>query len=273
MPEDLGEAYDLKRLSERIRPFKLCHTRVITSTNDWARQEVEGGRLQAPALMLADSQSAGRGRGTNTWWSAAGNLAVTFVMQQNPHLEFGQVPLLAGLAVRRALVRLTAREEIGLKWPNDLVVGHRKAAGLLCERLQRVDLIGVGINVNAGSREAPASLREQITSLRELSGTVWNLTDVASELSQDLHRVLSVESKQSVRDMFCEYTRHHWPTDKNVELVDTDRTPRIAGRCVGIDPEGRLLVKTKQGTQALLTGSMISVHDPRDDHHDVLTPT
>ena len=112
------------------------------------------------------------------------------------------------------------------------------------------------------AREAPAELRERITSLRELSGAVWDLTDVASELSQDLKRVLSVESDNAARDMFDEYTRHHWPTGKNIELVDTDRTPRIAGRCVGIDFQGRLLVKTKQGTHAFLTGSIVSVHDP-----------
>ena len=262
MPEELGKTYDLKRLQTLIRPLKLCHAPVITSTSDWARQEVENGRLQAPALMLADSQSAGRGRGTNTWWSPAGNIAVTFVMSQNPHLGFGLVPLLAGLAVRRALVRLTACKEIGLKWPNDLVVGHRKAAGLLCERLQQVDLIGVGINVNAGSQEAPAQLRERITSLRELSEAVWDLTDVASEVSQDLKRVLSVESETAARDMFDEYTRHHWPTGKNIELVDTDRTPRIVGRCVGIDLQGRLLVKTTQGTHAILTGSIVSYGGP-----------
>ena len=273
MPQDLDKTYDLKRLQNRVAPLKLCHTPVITSTNDWARQEVESGRLQAPALMLADSQSAGRGRGTNTWWSAAGNIAVTFVMPQNPHLEFGLVPLLAGLAVRRALVRLTACEEIGLKWPNDLVVGHRKAAGLLCERLQRFDLIGVGINVNAGSREAPAPLRERITSLREISGAVWDLTDVASELSQDLKRVLSVESEHAARDMFYEYTQHHWPTGKHIELVDTDRNPQIAGRCIGIDFQGRLLVETIQGTHAFLTGSIASVHDPGNAQPDVLPPT
>jgi BirA family biotin operon repressor/biotin-[acetyl-CoA-carboxylase] ligase len=273
MPEDLGKTYDLNRLETSIRPLKLYHTPLITSTNDWARLEVESGRLQAPALMIADSQSAGRGRGTNTWWSAAGNIAITFVMPQNPLLEFGLVPLLAGLAVRRALVRLTTCEEIGLKWPNDLVVGHRKTAGLLCERLHRFDLIGVGINVNAGSQEAPAPLRERITSLRELSGAVWDLTDVASEINQDLKQVLSVESEHAARDLFCEYTQHHWPTGKYIELVDTDRTSQIAGRCVGIDFQGRLLVKTKQGTGAFLTGSIASVHDPGDAQHDALKPT
>jgi len=272
MHEDPGKMYDLKRLQTRIRPLQLCHAPVITSTSDWARQEVESGRLPAPALMLADSQSAGRGRGTNTWWSASGNIAATFVMSQNPHLEFGRVPLLAGLAVRRALVRLTACQEIGLKWPNDLVLGHRKTAGLLCERLQRVDLIGVGINVNAGSQEAPAELRERITSLRELSGAVWDLTDVAGEVSQDLQRVLSVESENAAREMLDEYTRHHWPTGKNIELVDTDRTSRLLGRCLGIDLQGRLLVKTKQGIHALLTGSMVSVHDQGDAPRDVLLP-
>ena len=264
MSEDLGKPYDLKRLQDRVRPLELRHARLITSTNDWAKQEVESGLLQAPALLVADSQSAGRGRGTNTWWSASGNIAATFVVSQNPHVAFGLVPLLAGLAVRRALVRLTACEEIGLKWPNDLVVGRRKAAGLLCERLQRVDLIGVGVNVNAGSREAPAELRERITSLRELTGNVWDLTDVVSELSQDVNRVLSVESENAAREMLQEYSLHHWPTGKNVELVDTDRAPRIGGRCVGIDPQGRLLVKTEQGSHALLTGSIVSVTSATD---------
>ena len=106
MSEDSGNTYDLKRLQDRVRPLQLRHARVVTSTNDWAKQEVESGLLQAPALLVADSQSAGRGRGTNTWWSAMGNIAATFVVPQNPHLAFGLVPLLAGLAVRRALVRL-----------------------------------------------------------------------------------------------------------------------------------------------------------------------
>jgi BirA family biotin operon repressor/biotin-[acetyl-CoA-carboxylase] ligase len=146
-----------------------------------------------------------------------------------------------------------------LKWPNDLVVGHRKAAGLLCERLQQVDLIGVGVNVNASSREAPAQLRERITSLRELTGNVWDLTDVVREIGQDVPRVLSLESENSAREMLQEYSLHHWPTGKNIELMDTDRGPLIAGRCLGIDPHGRLLLKAEQGSHALLTGSIVSV--------------
>ena len=264
MPEDLGKRYDLKRLRDRVQPFHLQHARVITSTNDWAKREVESGALQAPALLVADSQSAGRGRGTNAWWSTIGNITVTFVLSQNPHVVFGLVPLLAGLAVRRALVRLTAREEIGLKWPNDLVVGQRKAAGLLCERLPQVDLIGVGVNVNAGSREAPTELRERITSLQELTGIVWDPTDVVSELSQALSRVLSLESENAAHQMLQEYSRYHWPTGKSIELVDTERAPRIAGRCVGIDSQGRLLVRTEQGSHALLTGSIVSVNTATD---------
>jgi BirA family biotin operon repressor/biotin-[acetyl-CoA-carboxylase] ligase len=259
MSEDLGTRYDLTHLEDRVRPLKLWHARVITSTNDWAKREVESGGMRAPALLIADSQSAGKGRGTNTWWSAVGNIAATFVMAQNPHVAFGLVPLLAGLAVRRTLVRLTDREEIGLKWPNDLVVGQHKVAGLLCERLQRVDLIGVGININVGSTAAPAELRERITSLRELTGNVWDLTDIVSELSQDVNRMFALESENDARAMRQEYSRHHWPTGKSIELIDTDRATRFAGRCVGIDTQGRLLVETEQGSHAFLTGSIVSV--------------
>ena len=88
---------------------------------------------------------------------------------------------------------------------------------------------------------------------------VWDLTDVVSELSQDVDRVLSVESENAAREMLQEYSRHHWPTGKNIELIDTDRAPRIGGRCVGIDSQGRLILKVEQQTHALITGSIVSV--------------
>ncbi len=264
MPEDSGRLYDWQSLADRVRPLRLHHTRATTSTSDWAKREAESGAARAPAVFLAESQSSGRGRGTNTWWSPHGNVAATFVMAQNTHIAFGLMPLLAGLAVRRALARLTARQEIDLKWPNDLVADGRKAAGLLCERLRQVDLIGVGANVNAGGTEAPAELRERIVSLRELTGRVWDLTEVVCEISREMYRVFSLESDIAVRGMLEEYSRHHWPTGKMIEVIDTDRLPRVAGRCGGVDSQGRLIVKTGQQTHSLLTGSIVSVTPATD---------
>jgi BirA family biotin operon repressor/biotin-[acetyl-CoA-carboxylase] ligase len=259
MPEDVSNPYDLKRLQDRVQPIELKHTKVTASTNDWAKQEVESGAVRPPALLVADSQSAGRGRGTNTWWSAIGNITATFIVSQNPHVAFGLVPLFAGLAVRRALVRATACEEISLKWPNDLVVGDRKAVGLLCERLKQVDLIGVGVNANAGREEAPEELEGRITSLRELTCEAVDLASVLGEIGQELNRVLTLASEDDAREMLEEYTRHHWPTGKDIELIDTDDAPRISGRCMGIDLQGRLLVKTEQGVRSFFTGSILSV--------------
>lgn len=264
MAQHLDKRYDLARLQDRVRPRMLRHASVISSTNDWARQEVESGRLRAPALLVADSQSAGRGRGANTWWSARGNVAATFVVRQQQHVPVSLVPLLAGLAVRRALVRLTGCDEISLKWPNDLVVGRHKTAGLLCERLQSVDLIGVGINVNVTSSDAPADLRERITSLRELTGNLWDLTDVVGEINHFLDEVLAVETDKAVGTMLQEYSLHHWPTGKMIELTDTDRASRMEGRCDGIDAHGRLIVENEAGTHAVLTGSMVSVNSATD---------
>ncbi len=264
MPGAFGKPYDVNRLGDRVRPLQLRHTRATGSTNAWAKRESQTGAVRAPALFVADSQWAGRGRGTHTWWSAPGNLAATFVLRPNAHLPFGVVPLLAGLAVRRALVPLTACEKLALKWPNDLVVGQRKAAGLLCERLQQVDLIGVGVNVNAGSDEAPAELRERVVSLRELTGNVWDLNDVLCVISREMLRLFSGESESATQELLQEYSRHHWPTGKNIELAGTDRAPRVAGRCVGIDSQGRLVVNTGQESFPLLTGSIVSVTSVTD---------
>jgi len=264
--------YDLQRLEQRARPLTLHHARVTESTNDWAKREMQAGGVQTPALFVADSQTAGRGRRGNAWWSPRGNIAATFAFSHDPHLAFGLLPLLAGLAVRRALADLSASEEIGLKWPNDLIARQRKVAGLLCERLQGVDLLGIGVNVNAQTCDAPTELRGRIIALRELSGKTFDLTDTLVAIGQQLRRAVGVESESAAREMLAEYSHHHWPTGKNIEVIDTDRAPLVRGRCGGVDAQGRLVVTAGQQTHALLTGSIVSVSSApgsgEDGHHE-----
>src|SRR5689334_5072681 len=172
-PEYRGEganAFNLARLRPGIKPFKLHWFSTLRSTNDHAAVLRKRGQLFAPAVVLTGRQIAGRGRGSNAWWSATGGLTVTFVFPVEEHLSPHQVPLLAGLAVRDAAAELTGQQRISLKWPNDVVFNGRKVAGLLCERVMKADLVGVGLNVNVDPRGAPAALRTQITSLREIAG-------------------------------------------------------------------------------------------------------
>src|SRR5439155_13764514 len=93
---------DLRRLRELCKPFRVHFFPRLRSTNDHAAVLRKLGKLFAPAMVITARQIAGRGRGSNSWWSGAGCLTVTFVMPVEEHLDAHQVPLVAGLAVRDA---------------------------------------------------------------------------------------------------------------------------------------------------------------------------
>ena len=146
--KDAASRYSLKALRTALRPFRLYWFPRLLSSNSHAMVLRKRKSLYAPAVILTGHQVRGRGRGSNSWWSGAGSLTATFVLPIEPHLQAHQIPLIAGLAVRNAVAELSGAHDIGLKWPNDLLHGDRKLAGLLCERIDHVDLIGVGLNVN-----------------------------------------------------------------------------------------------------------------------------
>ena len=98
MPDRSG--FNLRELRERVRPFRLHWFARLRSTNDHAAAMRKGGMLFAPAIVLTSSQTAGRGRGKNTWWSGAGCVAATFVLPEVEHFQPHQLPLIAGLAAR-----------------------------------------------------------------------------------------------------------------------------------------------------------------------------
>ena len=159
---------------------------VTDSTNRVAMEMAESGAKHG-TVIVADAQTAGRGRMGRRWVSPAGkNLYVSLLLRPPvPAVDATRLALVAGVALADAV------EAVGvpaaLKWPNDLYCGGRKAAGILAEMASdpggvRHVVIGVGLNVNAEEDDFPADLRGSATSLRICTGRAFRRADVLARL-------------------------------------------------------------------------------------------
>jgi BirA family biotin operon repressor/biotin-[acetyl-CoA-carboxylase] ligase len=252
-------AYNLRRLRESVRPLRVHFFPRLGSTNDHAERMRRRGELFAPAVVLTGKQLAGRGRDGNTWWSGVGSLTATLVFPANDRCSAHQVPLIAGLAVRNVVAELTGKSSVELKWPNDLLYRGRKIAGLLCERVRGVDLVGIGLNVNVSPADAPPDLRPMIASMSQLSGRACDKTDVLVAIVRRLHPVLARRDEHPFPAILREYDRHHALRGRRVS-VTTHRDARpIRGKVQGLDAMGRLLVRDGARRQFRIVAGHVQV--------------
>ena len=226
----------------------------LRSTSTHAAALRRRGELFAPAAVLTGHQMAGRGRGSNSWWSGPGSLTVTFVLPADESLAAHHVPLLAGLAVRAAAVELTGVAGVQLKWPNDVLHGGRKVAGLLCERVDGADLIGVGVNVCCDGRQIPPGLRERVTGLSDVAGRTVDLTDAAVAVGRHLYRTVAHRDDGTFAAAVVEYDRHHALVGRRVTVTGSPGEPAVTGRCEGLDDVGRLLLRDGRVVHRVIAG-------------------
>jgi BirA family transcriptional regulator, biotin operon repressor / biotin---[acetyl-CoA-carboxylase] ligase len=248
--------FDLPRLREGLRSFRLHWFPQLGSTNDQAAELRKQGEMFAPAVVLADRQTAGRGRGMNAWWSREGSLTATFVLPVDDRIEPHQLPLIAGLAARGAAAELSGDHGVQLKWPNDLLYGGRKLAGLLCERILDADLVGIGVNVNVDPLQAPAELRSQITSLSQVRGAALDMTDALVVLASHLRVMLDRAAQEPFGLLLREYDAHHALIGREVCVTAAPNEPPLCGRCEGLDGIGRLLLRSGGKLHHVISGQV-----------------
>lgn len=149
----------------------------VGSTNDLARCLAEAGAAEG-TVVVADRQTAGRGRLRRAWWSPDGGLWMSLILR--PRLLPAQLPVLT-LAVSVAVaeaIELLAGRPVGLKWPNDVEIDGRKVAGILLEMVAQADgaeyvIAGIGVNLEVRAGSIPDELRDRVTWLaREAPGPV-----------------------------------------------------------------------------------------------------
>jgi BirA family transcriptional regulator, biotin operon repressor / biotin---[acetyl-CoA-carboxylase] ligase len=165
-------------------PEPIEHWPHVGSTNDLLKSRAHEGAPEW-AVVLADRQTAGRGRQGHAWASPPGNVFLSVLLRPR-FAAVTLIPLAAGLAVAEALPQLEAR----LKWPNDVLVNGRKLAGILAEAQSGSGgvewvVVGIGINVAMGPEDLPPALRETATSWRiETGATLEPLAAAAAVLGR-----------------------------------------------------------------------------------------
>jgi BirA family transcriptional regulator, biotin operon repressor / biotin---[acetyl-CoA-carboxylase] ligase len=233
------------------------HHPTLGSTNDRARACI-GDRGPLPLLIVADRQTAGRGRGTNRWWTGAGSLAFSLLLPPNMlPADPRRGPLVAlatGVAVVEAVRPLVGDAALGIYWPNDVMVADRKLAGILVEATpDRSHIVGIGINTNNTTTDAPAEIRDRIVTLADLTDCIQNTTAILIDILRHFERALA-QLPTKPEDL---------ASRANAMCLQIGRTLTICvgnesatGRCAGIGPDGALLIDTADARREYRSGTL-----------------
>lgn len=251
---------DLARVVEETFVRRVEFHRELASTNDLALELHACEEL--PLLVIAEHQTAGRGRGENRWWSGDGALMFSLLVDSGSTLpieRWPQVSLTVGLAVCESVSELVAGKQIGLKWPNDVYLEGRKACGILIEvppQSQGRMVLGVGLNVNNSFAQAPSQLQAIATSLRDVAARRFDLTDVLVRVLQQVEHELDLLAGGTV-DFSTRWRPLCILQGCEVELSTGPQS--VSGICRGIDPQGAILIETVSGEQRFFGGTLTRI--------------
>ncbi len=221
----------------------------VTSTNDEVRS-----RPQPWRVVVAERQSGGRGRLGREWTTTPGTALAVSALVPVPPSGPSWVPLLAGLAVHRAVAE-AAGVDTALKWPNDVLVPgdeNRKLAGLLCEWTEQGVVVGLGLNVDTARRDLPL---DTATSLRAAGAPGVDRTRLLTAYLTHLARLVRDDTGPGGAGPTA-YRAACSTLGRRVE-VSQPGGKVYSGVATGLDDAGRLAVRTDTGPRAVSAGDVL----------------
>jgi BirA family biotin operon repressor/biotin-[acetyl-CoA-carboxylase] ligase len=227
-----------------VRILERC-----TSTNDLLLKETPG----KPVLLAVEAQTAGRGRRGRRWYSAPGGITFSLALRvDRPVRELASLSLVAGVAVARALHALGVKAA-RLKWPNDLVVEGAKLGGILVEtRGSNHAVIGIGLNCSPD-----AALEAKVHRKLACLNAPVSRNQVIQRVGRALLEAVGQFEKAGLNGLRAEWEAMdaHAGQRLRVRLAD-GRT--LTGIGAGLDPDGSLQLRTRQGLRAVRSGRVVS---------------
>lgn len=256
-------------ISMRLRTQALGHSlgmlQSVPSTNIVARELAQQGCAHG-AVVVAERQTAGKGRLGRAWTGAPGkDICLSIVLR--PRLAPQYAPRFT-LATALGVYRLVAG--LGLlpfiKWPNDVLIAGRKVCGILLEMsgdLDHLDAIIVGIGLNVNTEVFPEEISDKAISLLQAAGHPVSRAETLAQLLNELEPLyLQCNEDQAFQTLLKEYARCCITVGRNVAVTGVSGT--LEGYAEGIDEIGRLLLRTDDGTRHALSAGDVTLRTQKE---------
>lgn len=233
----------LSGLGTRWAGREIVYFKEIDSTNRYARTLAREGAAHG-TLVLADTQTAGRGRRGRGWISPAGSsISMTLILRPDmPPAQVAKISLLTALATANAIRRVTGLNA-RIKWPNDIVAEGRKVCGMLMEMdatPERVASVVAGVGINVHQTQFPEEIAHSASSLDLLAGGRVSRSDIVRAFLQEYERVWALGDEA----MMCAYRERSATIGQRVQVIGLNGT--YTGTAEGVTESGSLLVRADE---------------------------
>lgn len=233
----------------------------VTSTNKLAKIKAAEGAKEG-ALLIAETQTAGRGRLGKVWDSPEGTGIWMSIILRPPILpqDVSGITLMAGLAMCQGIREITGLPAY-IKWPNDVVINGKKVCGILTEmsaEMERVNYVIVGIGINVNTKDFPQELEEVATSLKVEGKQDYKRKDIVASTMIFFEKHYKECMKQgSISPILGQYKDLCVTLKNQVKIISKEETYEAIP--VDINPAGALIVGKKDGTKEIITSGEVSV--------------
>lgn len=225
---------------------KIYYFETLDSTNTHAVRNFD--TLSDGDLVVAKTQTAGRGRLNREWVSAEGNLFASFVIKE-PFEEPFYATMISSLSVIAAVKKLYPELNPVIKWPNDVLLNEKKLCGVLCEgviregKLQGI-ICGIGVNLNL-SDEILSQIDQPAISLSSVAGEKINLKKFTDELAIYLNWYY-ITGNNHISELYRTWKERNGVIGQQVTLLPPSGEPFLA-RVLDISEDGKLIAEKENG--------------------------
>jgi len=224
----------------------------LKSTNIMAKEKTlhraEG--ISEGTLIIAERQSAGKGRLGREWFSPAGGIWLSIILYpQLPPSYIPRITLMTAVAVVKA-IKMCTQIESQIKWPNDILINEKKVCGILTEMSAELDIInwvvvGIGINVNIDHREFPEDIQENTISLKEVLDKEVLRVRMVQIFLQEFERYYESLKRREFSSILKEWKLYSHTLGRKIRVDMGERI--VTGEAVNINEEGALILKKEDG--------------------------
>jgi len=253
--EDIRHGLRTKAVGKEIHFYQE-----VTSTNTLAMGLAADGALEG-TVVLAETQTSGKGRLGRKWISPKRNLYLSVVLRPNIPMHKAPLITLTGAVAVVSAIRTTCGLEAGIKWPNDILISGKKVCGLLTEMSAEQDrirhiVLGIGLDVNMEMGELPPNVRSLSTTLAAEAGAKINRNALLQQVLRDLERWYQ-KFLGNEGDVLNEWKKLNMTVGNRITVSGAGEA--LDGLAQGVDSDGRLIVRLDNGTIRTLAAGDVTI--------------